>query len=82
MARNDPRHWWNRKWRRNGRRDIYLRIQDDIVIVEACEGGKDGTWRTWEPPTEDDAYLLVDELMSDQEEWIELSASPPPPQYS
>jgi hypothetical protein len=41
------------------------------------EGGADGTTRTWRPPTENDALAFVDDLMSDQDGWRELTVRPP-----
>ena len=79
MSRNDPRHWWNGRWGRIARRDVYLRAEGDKYVVEAREGGADGATRTWRPPTEEDALLLVDDLLSDQDGWRELTASPPAP---
>jgi len=78
MSRDDPRHWWNGRWGRIARCDVYLRAEGDRYAVEAREGGADGTTRTWYPPTEKDALLLVDDLLSDQDGWRELTAKPPP----
>ena len=79
MSRDDSRHWWNGRWGRLARRDIYLRTDGDRYAVEAREGGADGTTRTWYPPTEEDALQLVDDLLSDQDGWRELTAGPPTP---
>jgi hypothetical protein len=79
MSRNDPRHWWNGRWGRIARCDVYLRAEGDRYAVEAREGGADGTTRTWYPPTEEDALQLVDDLLSDQDGWRELTARPPSP---
>ena len=80
MEPSDHRHWWNSKWGRLARRDVYLRAEGDRYIVEAWEGGADGTLRTWHPPTEEDALLLVDDLLNDQDQkWRELTARPPAP---
>ncbi|WP_213005806.1 hypothetical protein [Paractinoplanes toevensis] len=72
-------HWWNGRWGRIARRDVYLRVEGDGFVVEAREGGAGGTARTWHPPTEDDALLLVDDLLNDQDGWRELTVRPPSP---
>ena len=77
MSRGDPRHWWNGRWGRIARRDIYLRAEGDRYAVEAREGGAEGTTRTWHPPTKKDALSLLDDLMSDQDGWRELTVRPP-----
>ncbi|MEU4243106.1 hypothetical protein [Actinoplanes sp. NPDC026619] len=79
MTRDDSRHWWNGRWGRIARRDIHLRAEGDRYVVEAREGGADGTTRTWSPPTEKDALQFIDDLLSDQDGWRELSARPPAP---
>jgi hypothetical protein len=79
MADDHSRHWWNGKWGRLARCDVYLRMEDGRYVVEAREGGADGTTRTWQPPTEDYALELVDDLLSDQDSWREITATPPPP---
>ena len=42
MSPDSPRHWWNGRWGRIARRDIYLRADGDRYVVEAREGGADG----------------------------------------
>lgn len=79
MARDQPRHWWNGRWGRAARRDVYLRSEGDRYVVEAREGGSDGITRTWQPPTEEHALLLIDELLDDQSGWRELTVRPNPP---
>jgi hypothetical protein len=76
MARNDSRHWRNGRWGRIARRDVYLRTEGDRCVVEAREGGPDGTVRTWYPTTHEDALLLVDDPMNDQDGWRELTVRP------
>lgn len=75
---DDLRHWWNGRWGL-ARRDVYLRPDGDQYLVEARERGADGTLRTWQPPDETYALELVDDLLSDQEGWREITATPPPP---
>lgn len=76
VARNDHRHWWNGRWGSVQRRDVYLRTADDQYVVEAREGGAAGTSRRWQPPTEEHALQLVDELLNDQHGWRELTVRP------
>jgi hypothetical protein len=76
VAGNDSRHWWNGRWGRIARRDVYLRTVDHQCAVDAREGGADGVTRTWHPPTEEDALLLVDDLISDEQGWRELTVRP------
>lgn len=76
MARQDPRHWWNGRWGRIARRDVYLRTENGTFVVEARAGGADGESRTWTPPSEEHALLLVEDLLSDQDGWRELSVRP------
>ena len=76
MARDDPRHWWNGRWGRIARCDVYLRRECDHCVVEARAGGADGETRIWYPPTEEDALLLVQDLLSDQDGWRELTIRP------
>jgi hypothetical protein len=76
VTRTDPRHWWNGRWGCTERRDVYLRGEGNRLVVQAREGGADGTTRTWHPPTEEDALLLVDDLQNDQDGWRELTVRP------
>lgn len=66
------RHWWNGRFGRLARRDIKIHLDDNGWRVEAIEGGTEGRRRCWEPPTEEDALLLVDELMAGSDGWQEL----------
>jgi len=36
------KHWWNGKWGRIARRDIFLRVSGDQWYVESRNGGADG----------------------------------------
>ena len=76
MARDESRRWWNGRWGRLGRCDVYLPAQGTQYVVEARAGGADGTTRTWYPPTKDHALLLVDDLLNDQDGWRELTVRP------
>ncbi len=49
-------HWWNSKWGRLARRDIYLRVDGDRWYVEDRSGGAEGTC-AWYDVTDEDAAL-------------------------
>jgi hypothetical protein len=55
-------HWWNKRWGRIARRDIWLR-RETIWRVEARQG--DGDARVWSRvyPTEREARLAVRAMM-------------------
>ena len=71
-----PRHWWNGKWGRSGRRDVYLREEQGRFVVEARAGGADGRSMKWEQPTEQEALRYAETLLSDQDGWRELTVRP------
>lgn len=66
------RFWTNTRWGW-GRRVVKIYIDGDRFRVEAIEGSDDkARVRSWNPPREEDALQLADELMGDQEGWQEL----------
>jgi hypothetical protein len=67
------RRWWNGRYGSLVRRDIYLFLDGDGWLVQAREGGADGRTRAWSPPTEAYALQLCDDLMNDQDGWIEIT---------
>ena len=67
------KHWWNGRWGRLGRRDVFLRTDGDQWHVEQRAGGVDGVSRYVEFDTEDAAYDAVRALLAGQEDWRELS---------
>jgi len=67
------KHWWNGKMGRHVRRDIKIHFNDRPWVVEAREGGMDGTTRRWELPDEDTALGLARDLMGDDPSWRDLS---------
>jgi hypothetical protein len=71
------KHWWNGKWGRAARRDVYLRIDGDTWHVEQRAGGADGVSHFYEFGSEEDAYDRVRALLVGPFEWRELSARPP-----
>ncbi len=60
-------HWWNGKWGRLARRDVFL-TQDDVsghFWVEAREGGADGSRVRQEYDCEPDALRYIARLTAD-----------------
>jgi hypothetical protein len=71
------KHWWNGRWGRHVRRDVYLRVDGDAWLVEQRAGGADGVSQFYEFASEEDAYERVRALLTDSGDWRELSARPP-----
>lgn len=71
-------HWWNGKWGRIARRDLYVNQDDnqlDVWIVIAQDGGADGQQRRWTFYCEADAMTLAERLMEDPDpidDWRKL----------
>jgi hypothetical protein len=70
------RHWWNGKWGRQARSDIYLRTDADTWWVEVRDGGADGSSRRWEFSDEDQALDVVRALLARDEGWREIGVIP------
>ena len=66
------KHWWNGKWGRLARRDVYLRADADQWFVEQRAGGAEGVSRFYEYDSEDQAYEAVRALLSGPDEWHPL----------
>jgi hypothetical protein len=60
-------HWWNGKWGRIARRDLYVNEDDrsGVWFVIARDGGADGQERRWTFYCEQDAIALAERLMED-----------------
>jgi len=71
------KHWWNGKWGRLARRDVFLRTDGDRWYVEQRAGGAEGISRFYEYGDEDAAYEAVRGLLVGPDTWRELSARPP-----
>lgn len=71
------KHWWNGKWGRLARRDVYLRADADQWYVEQRAGGAEGVSRFFEFDTEEAAYEAIRGLLVGSDTWRELSARPP-----
>ena len=65
-------HYWNGRWGRLGRRDIYLRVDADRWYVEDRSGGADGDSSWYELDTEDAAVDRVRAQMSAGDGWRRL----------
>lgn len=70
------KHWWNGKWGRLARRDVYLRTDADRWHVEQRAGGAEGISRFYEFDGEDEAYDAVRGLLVGPDTWRELSVRP------
>lgn len=64
------RWWWNGRWGRLARRDIYLYA--DPWRVEARDGGADGRYFDYPVDDEDQALQLVKRFMTDGGDWREM----------
>jgi hypothetical protein len=71
------KHWWNGKWGRLARRDVFLRTDGGRWYVEQRAGGAEGISRHYEYGDEDDAYEAVRGLLVGPDNWRELSPRPP-----
>jgi len=67
------RHWWNARWGRIARRDVYLRVDGDRWFVEARDGGPDGSSRWWELGDEDRALDVVRGLLACTGDWRDIT---------
>lgn len=73
------KHWWNGKWGRLARRDVFLRVDADQWHVERRAGGAEGVSHRYLFENEDQAYEAVRALLAGPDQWRELSAPPPRP---
>ena len=71
------KHWWNGKWGRAARKDVYLRVSGDQWYVEQRSGGADGVSTFVEFNGEEGALDAVRALLAGPEDWRELSVRPP-----
>lgn len=70
------KHWWNGKWGRLARRDIFLRTDGNQWLLEQRAGGAEGVSQFYEIDGEDEAYDIVRALLAGPDEWRELSVGP------
>jgi hypothetical protein len=70
------KHWWNGKWGRLARRDVFLRIDGDEWHIEQRAGGAEGVSRFYRFDSEEVAYDAVRSLLTGPDEWRELSPRP------
>ncbi|GGJ75510.1 hypothetical protein GCM10010123_01860 [Pilimelia anulata] len=75
MART-RRHWWNGKWGRLARRDIFIRQTPSGVELELREGGYDGRSVRATFPTEGSAVVEAERRMQPHptDDWREVSS--------
>jgi hypothetical protein len=69
------KHWWNGKWGRLARRDVYLRADADQWFVEQPAGGAEGVSRFYEFVSEDEAYEAVRLMLDGPDDWRQLDGS-------
>jgi hypothetical protein len=69
------KHWWNGKWGRIARKDVFLRVNGDTWHVEARAGGAEGVSQFSEHDDEDAALEVVRALLTGPGNWRELSTS-------
>ncbi len=69
------KHWWNGKWGRIARKDVFLRVNGDIWHVEARAGGAEGVSQFFEYDSEDAALETVRAMLTGPGTWRELSTS-------
>lgn len=67
------KHWWNGKWGRLARRDVFLRVDADRWHVEQRAGGSEGVSRFYEYGTAEEAEETVRALLQGTDTWRELS---------
>ncbi|GAB7049024.1 hypothetical protein [Catenuloplanes indicus] len=67
------KHWWNGKWGRIARKDVFLRVNGDTWHVEARAGGAEGVSRFFEFGGEDEALEAVRAMLNGPGTWRELS---------
>lgn len=68
-------HWWNQKWGRLARRDVWLRRDGEEWVVQARQG--DGDSRVWSRAYEVEAdarAMLAGLLERGSEQWTDLTA--------
>ena len=70
------KHWWNGKWGRHARRDVFLRVDADRWHVEQRAGGAEGISRFYEYASADEAEETVRALLDGPDNWRELSPAP------
>ena len=68
------KHYWNGKWGRLARRDIYVRSDGSAWQVEQRAGGAEGISEFYERADIESTNALLVELLGDQSEWRELSS--------
>jgi hypothetical protein len=66
------KHWWNGKWGRLARKDVFLRNDADQWYVEQRAGGAEGISRFYEYDSEDEAYDAIRSLLDGPDEWRPL----------
>lgn len=66
------RRWWNGRFGKLARRDIFIRVDGDMWLVELREGGGEGRSRFLDADDEDGALEVARDLMIGSDGWREL----------
>jgi len=70
------RHWWNGRWGRLARRDVFVGPLDGRWAVELRRGGVGGRSRTKMFGSEDDALVWIETVfLAAEEGWREIDVS-------
>jgi hypothetical protein len=68
------RHWWNGRWGRLARHDVFIRVDGDMWMVESREGGSDGRSRFLAANDDAAALDIARDLMIGGDGWRELTS--------
>jgi hypothetical protein len=66
------RKWWNGRWGRLARTDVFIHVDGDMWMVELREGGREGRSRWLDARDEDAALNIARDLMIGSDGWREL----------
>jgi hypothetical protein len=69
------KHFWNGRWGSIARKDVLVRVDGDVWLVELRNGGVDGRSRFLDADSEDNAFDIARDLMIGTDGWRELSSS-------
>jgi hypothetical protein len=70
------KHWWNGKWGRLARKDVFLRVGGGRWQVEQRAGGAEGVSSFYDFDSEEAAYEAARALLDEDDGWRELSVRP------
>lgn len=68
------RHWWNQKWGRIARRDVYVRSDGGRFEVEVVQGGAEGKrWVALFDTAEEAIGEAESHLVDPNDDWRDVS---------